>query len=468
MNIAEHVSSHETQAHATTWYASTAVPAPERPSLNHDVDVDVCVVGAGLAGLTTARELARRGWSVAVLEARRIAWNASGRNGGFVAPGFAERLPRIFDRVGIERAKELFNLSSEGADYVARLIRESAMPGVEAVPGFLRVRRFEAAEEAAEEAALLAAEFGVEAEAWPKEQVRESLRTEAYYQGVFQPHAFHIHPLNYALGLAAAAEAAGAKIFEATPAVSMDPAGVRKRVDTPSGRVRAAHVVLAGGPHLGAFSRYVSGTVVPVATHIGVTAPLGERLLDAVRLSGAVADTRRVGNYFRIVGKDRLLWGGGLTARLAESPRLIKRLQGDLGQVFPQLADVPMEWAWSGHMAYAVHKMPQIGEIAPGIWLAGAFGGHGINTTAMAGGLIASAIVEGDDRWRLFSDYELVWAGGLLGRGATQLLSWSLRMRDKAVEWQARRNGGKAAHRFPLRRRTPTDRGPVSGPRGAP
>lgn len=417
----------------SSWYAATAVPTKERAALTYDQDVDVCIVGGGLAGLTTAREVARRGWSVVLLEAERIGWSASGQNGGVVAPGFAERWPRIVERVGVERAKALWALSAEGVDYVSRAIRETEMQGVDPFPGALKVFRYDAGDQCAVEAEGMSDVLGVEVEVWPAERVRAVLRTDAYYQGIYQPGAFHVHPLNYVIGLAAAAEAAGARIFEHTAAVGFDPAGVRKVVETRQGRVRSAHVVLAGGPHLGGLFPYASSTVLPVATNIAVTVPLGERVSEAVRTRAAVSDSRRAGNYFRIVG-DRLLWGAGVSTRTVPARRLAKAMQRDLTRVFPQLRDVEMEYAWTGAMAYAVHKMPQLGQIAPGVWLASAFGGHGLNTTAMAGEMLARAIIEGDDRWRLFSPYELVWAGGSAGRVAAQAAFWSLKMRDAGVE----------------------------------
>src|SRR5256714_15222434 len=157
-----------------------------------------------------------------------------------------------------------------------------------------------------------------------------------------------------------------------------------------------------------------------------------------MRYTGAVAEMRRVGNYYRIVADDRLLWGGRITTRASEPRRLKAQMRRDILRVYPQLGDVEIEYAWTGTMAYAVHKMPQIGELAPGYWLASAFGGHGLNTTAMAGEMIARAILDGDDRWRLFSSYELVWAGGRAGRVAAQAAYWSIQARDSVREWISR------------------------------
>ena len=417
-----------------TWYAATMVDAPERRALTHDLDVDLCVIGAGLAGLTVAREVARRGWSVAVLEAERVGAQASGRNGGFVSPGFAEDIEAIVERVGLPRAKELWALSEQGVDYVRRAIRESAMPGVDPRDGRLSVRRTDDAAASIEHVAMLRVEFGADVEAWPTEQVREVLRTPAYFQGVHFANAFHIHPLNYTLGLAGAAEAAGARIFERTAAKGIDAAGVRKRIQTSGGLIRAHHVVLAGNVQAGSADQDVGATVLPISTYVAVTAPLGERLFEAVRYTGAVADTRRAGDYYRIVADDRLMWGGRFTTRSVPPRRLRALMRRDMLRTYPQLEGVAIDYAWAGTMGYALHKMPQIGELAPGYWLASAFGGHGLNTTAMAGEMIARAILDGDDRWRLFSSYELVWAGGRFGRAAAQTIAWSMQARDAVSE----------------------------------
>ena len=156
--------------YGSSWYAATMVAAPERVPLVYDLDVDVCVIGGGLAGLTTARELARRGWSVAVLEARRVAWNASGRNVGFVAPGFAERLDRIIERVGFARTKALWVLSAGGVDYVRSTIRETQMPGVSPVDGWLSVQRVDDPKRLYAQASLIGDRLGTEVEAWSTEQ----------------------------------------------------------------------------------------------------------------------------------------------------------------------------------------------------------------------------------------------------------------------------------------------------------
>src|SRR5579862_2567556 len=170
-----------------SWYTATAVPAPERAPLTSDLDVDVCVVGAGLAGLTTAREIARSGWSVAVLEARRIAWNASGVNCGFVLPGFAVPIGRIIERVGRQHAKALWALSESGLDYVRTAIAEADMPGVHPLDGWLNVSKTDDAEALIATVQLLGGEFGAEVEGWATDRVRQALKTERYFNAIHFP-----------------------------------------------------------------------------------------------------------------------------------------------------------------------------------------------------------------------------------------------------------------------------------------
>jgi gamma-glutamylputrescine oxidase len=426
-------------SYAASWYVDTMVPAPARAALAFDLDVDVCVVGGGLAGLTVAREIARRGWSVVLLEARRIAWNASGRNCGFVIPGFAETMDNVVRRVGLDHAKSLWALSEAGVEYVRNTIRGTGMPGIDPTDGWLKVSKADDAEHDLALIKLYGQELGADIEGWPTERVRAVLKSDHYFHGIHLPRAFTIHPLNYALGLAAAAEAAGVRIFEDTPVLSIDPAGVRKRIVTPSARLRASHIVLAGNVHLGALLPRLSGTLVPMWTYMVTTQRLGPRLEEAISYRGGVTDTDMADNHYRIVGGDRLLWSGRMTTWEADPKWFVKKLQTDLQALYPQLGKVEIEHAWSGVMGYALHRMPQIGEFSPGMWIASGFGGHGLNTTAMAGTVVARGITEGDDQWRLFLPFEFVWAGGAVGRAAMQVYYWWVRSRERSKGRAARK-----------------------------
>jgi glycine/D-amino acid oxidase-like deaminating enzyme len=423
---------------AAGWYEATRVAYPERPALNVELDVDVCVIGAGLAGLTAAREIARRGWSVAVLEAGRVGWAASGRNTGFVLPGFGADIGDTIERVGLDHAKELWALSEQGLGYVRRAIEETAMPGVDLTPGWLHISKTDNNDEVRADVERLRW-IGADVEYWAPARVREQLVNPRYFSAAYYRNAFHIDPLNYALGLADAAEKEGVRIFEQTPAVSIDPAGVRKRIATPNARVRAPHAVLAGNVSLGTLMPRLAATLLPVSTFVMVTEPIGPHLHDIIRYRGAVSDTNRADNHWRIVGGDRLQWSGRMRAWEADPRGMRRGLIADIRRNFPGLGPIEAAHIWRGTLGRTVHRMPQIGEIERGLWVASGFGGHGLNTTAMGGELVARGIVENDQTWRLFAPYELVWAGGRLGRAVAQGIYWGTRPGERLAQTLARR-----------------------------
>jgi gamma-glutamylputrescine oxidase len=430
------MSATDVTAYGRSWYAATMVETPERPQLAKDLDVDVCVVGGGLAGLTATRELARSGWSVALIEAGRLAARASGRNTGFVLPGFAAEPDRVIARVGFEQAKDLWALAQAGLDYVRNAVAEDAMPGVDPQDGWLYVSKTDNGDEFIRLVGLLG-ELGCEIEGWPTERVRAALRSERYFHAIHYLRAFHIHPLNYALGLALAAERDGARIFEHTPALSVDPAGVRKRIVTPAARLRADHVVLCGNLQIGGLMPRVAAALVPVTTYVITTPPLGSRLAEAIEFRGAVSDTDLADNHYRVIDGDRLMWSGRATTWARNPNRYVHALTADIKKTYPQLGEVMSAYSWSGTLGNTIHRMPQLGELGHHVWLASGFGGHGLNTTAMAGNLIARAIVENDQTWRQFTPFELVWAGGILGRAAVQAYYWIKRVRDALAERRA-------------------------------
>jgi gamma-glutamylputrescine oxidase len=408
-----------------SWFSRTTHLPPLRNALNYEIDVDVCVVGGGLAGLTVAREIVRRGWSVALLEGARIAWNASGRNNGLVMAGYPAAIEKIVERIGLPAARALWTLSEEGVRCVRETIADLGLESIVQGQGWLEVSKFDDREAALGRARLLAEEFDVAAEPWSLDEVRDVLRTDRYFGAVHYPDAFQINPLAYALALADAVERAGVFVFENTPALTIDPAGVRKRVNTPEGRVRAGRVVLAGNVHLGDVNKRVAGTLVPAVAYTAVTKPLGSRLESVITYPGMVTDSR-YGNYsYRVIDGDRLMWTGGVSIRDRNTRLMARRLARAIRTTYPDLGPVAFEDFWWGMMGFAVHRMPQIGEVQPGLWLTSGFGGHGINTSAIAGKLIAKAIVESDTTWETFLPYELVWAGGKAGRALIQaLLSW--------------------------------------------
>ena len=390
---------------------------PDRSRLSFDLDVDIAVVGAGLAGLSVALEAARLGASVAVLEGRHIGWNASGHQLGTVMPGYALPISELIARVGFEDTRELWSLSKQGAELVRANASEDLIPGIAISEGALEVSNVDVGDQLISRLQMLGEDFETDVEGWQVDRVRAELKTDRYFHGVYYPNAFQIDGRRYIHGLAALARRAGARIFEDTPVVSVDASGIRKRIVTPSARLRASHIVLAGNVHLGATLRRLSETLLPVWRYTAVTAPLGERLTEAITFKGSVADTDGI-DHFRIVDGDRLMWASPETTWAARPERFAPAIARRIHKIVPQLGRPEIAEVWGGAAGHTVHGMPQIGQLRRGLWVTSGFGRQGLNTSAMAGQLIARSILWGDERWRLFSPFELVWAGGATGRVA--------------------------------------------------
>ena len=422
--------------------------APFGSRLSFDLDVDICVVGAGLAGLTVALEAARLGASVAVLEGRHVGWSASGHQLGTVMPGYSLPVDELIERVGLDDARELWALSKLGADYVRAAATEEAMPGIALSEGALEVSNVDAGETLISRLQTLSADFETEVEGWQVDRVREQLGTARYFHGIHYPRAFQIDGRKYIHGLADQARRAGARIFEDTPVVSIDSSGIRKRIVTPSARLRAAHIVLAGNVHLGATLRRLSETLLPVWRYAGVTEPLGERLGELIAFRGSVADSDGI-DHFRIVDGDRLMWASPETTWDARPRRFGAAIASGIATIYPRLGPVAIADVFGGAVGVTVHGMPQIGQLRKGLWVASGFGRQGLNTSAMAGQLIARSILWGDDRWRLFSPFELVWAGGATGRVAGHLIGLWGRGSSAAAGALARyREGARSRERI--------------------
>lgn len=411
--------------------------ASGRPQLGLDLDVEVCVIGGGVAGLTVARECARRGASVALLEGRQVGWNASGHNLGTVMPGFGVPVSDLIERVGFENARELWSLSQDGVDYIRKTVAEDAVLQSTFGKGALEVSTVAAGDQLISRLQTLGEDFGAEVEGWQAERVRDRLKTRRYFHGIHYPTAFQIDGRAYVHRLAALAEEAGVRIFENTPVVGIDPAGVRKRVVTPSARLRAGQVVLAGNAHIGAAGTRLAATLLPIWRYAALTVPLGERLAEAVTFKGSVIDTDGI-DHFRIVEGDRLLWSSPETTWQANPAKYAKTIRQRIATMFPQLGPVEIADCFGGMFGLTVHGMPQIGQMRPGLWIASGFAHQGLNTSAMAGELIARSMLEGDDRWKLFLPFELVWAGGTTGRVAGHVIDWLSRRQAAAMGTLAR------------------------------
>lgn len=414
-----------------TYYRRSMSDETVRAPLTGASECDVAIVGGGLAGLTAALQLARAGRSVTVLEAESVGFGASGRNGGFVSPGYATGDEEIARIAGAETARRLHLLSVEGVDFVRDTIRTLGIEEARPQAGLMSVRRYddrEALKARAEETRRL---YGYELHYMDSEAVRAVLKSKRYFQALRNPAAFHMHPLNYLRGLAREIERLGGRICEASPAVSADLSGPEKRLATPAGELRARDVVLTTGGYTDGLNPRLKRAFLPIATYVMLSEEAPELIASAVATTDAIADSRRAGDYYRLVdGGRRLLWGGRITTRAAPTEGLVRELRAEMVGTYPQLAGLKTELAWSGLMSYARHLMPQIGRMSPGVWYCTAFGGHGLNTTAIGGKVIAEGILGASDRYRLYAPFGLAWAGGMAGLAAAQLTYWKLQAED--------------------------------------
>jgi len=422
------------------YYTSTMRDTPPRPALSGNVRADVCIVGAGLAGLSTAWEVVSRGRSVVVLDAGRVAWGASGRNGGFVLQGWSEGMSAIERRCGQPTAAALFKLSLEGVDIVRDTIARQALPGCSPMTGKLSVIRYDDAENLQRLRDKMATAYDFHLDYLDRDAVRERLKTERYFQALRDTHGFHFHPLNYCLGLAGLIEQQGGTIHEQSPMVQVERREGGHRVVTDRGTVDCGDVVYCcggyGGPEFGPLRR----AFLPIATYAVLTERLGPRLAQVMTTTDAVGDNRRASDYYRIVDGDRLLWGGRITTKnLQDEKRLGQLLTADILDVYPQLSGVRIDKAWSGLMGYARHKMPHIASLGPGQWACTSFGGHGMNTAPIGGRVIAEALCGESDRYRLFDAYGLQWNGGPLGPAAAQTVYAGLKIMDFFQETRSQR-----------------------------
>ena len=393
---------------AASYYRATATPYEPYALLQGTKRASVAIIGGGYAGLNSALGLAERGMrDVVLLEREQIGFGASGRNGGFVFGGYSLGEQSLLDQLGESRARGLFNLTTEAVQLIRRRIADYAIACDCVDQGVIWANWFRDPAVLRHRQQLLAEYYDSSWQWLPQEQLRESVRSERYHDGLYERDALHLHPLNYAIGLAAAATGQGVRIHENSGVMSLVRAGAQWCLRTAQGVVMADQVVLACGGYLAGLQPAIDRAILPIATYVMVTEPLGARMGECLHTRAAVYDTRFAFDYYRALPDTRLLWGGRISIR-NRSPQAVKRLlMQDLLRVFPQLKGVQIDYAWSGLMSYARHQMPQIGGNDNGLWWAQAFGGHGLAPTCAAGELLASAIAEGDDRWTQFADYGL-------------------------------------------------------------
>lgn len=419
--------------HVASYYAATASERTLRPALAGSLAVDVAIVGGGYTGLSAALELAGRGYQVALVEAERIGWGASGRNGGQINTGYRMGPAALVARFGTDGAKRLWALGIEAKQLIRERIRAHAI-ACDYKPGTIYAAMREAdLEEIAADLDLTARVFGYDqATALDRHAMAERLGTAIYRGGLADAGGAHLHPLNYALGLARAAEAAGARIFEASRATRIDPAG--HGVETAAGRIAARQVLLCCNGYLEGLVAPLAARILPISNYILATEPLGEAAARAlIRDDVAVCDSKFVVNYYRRSADHRLLFGGG-EVYTRRDPRDIKAfVRRHMLAVYPQLASARIDYGWGGRLAITMSRLPHLGRLAPDLYFAQGYSGQGVALAGLAGKLMAEAIAGTAERFDVFARIpHRKFPGGRLLRHPAQILGmlfYSLRDR---------------------------------------
>lgn len=379
-----------------SWYVASADPAPERPPLEGDAEADVCIVGGGFCGLSAALHLAERGADVVLLEAQRVGWGASGRNGGQIGVGQRVEQPELETMTDPATAGLAWEIGRDAAAKVKRLVRER---GIDCAlrDGLIYANhraRYDAPTRAyAEE---MAERHGADFRYLPPEEIAERIGARGLSGGLEKPSGGHLHPLNYARGLARLAEAAGARIHERTEATALD----GTTVATPRGRVRARQVIVAANGYLGDLLPEAAARILPINNFMLATEPLPEARARAVlRDDVAVADSRFVVNYWRLSEDRRLLFGGGESYGWRFPRDLKSFVRARMLKLHPDLADVAVTHAWGGTLAITRTRLPVWGELRPGVFAALGWSGSGVALATMAGEILSEALA--GDRRRL-------------------------------------------------------------------
>jgi len=391
-----------------SWYTATADIPPERPALRGQITADVCIVGAGFTGLMAALELAEHGRKVVVLDAHRAGWGASGRNGGQAGSGFNQDQRWIAARVGKGPARALWDMTEEGKALLKTRIKQHAPKAIRRSYGY------------------------TDAVGLTRDAFQDIVKSPLYQGGLIDNGAGHIHPLRYVLGLADAAERAGAVIYERSEVHRVDQ-GDPATVATGSGTVTAPFVIFAGNGYLPNLNRKVAARTMPLNSFICATEPLGDRARDVLARDIAVADSKFVVNYFRLSEDNRLLFGGRENYSVGFPKNIEPAIRKRIEQMFPQLSGVRIDYTWGGALGITQTRLPLLMRVAPNVLSAGGYSGHGVTHAGLAGKLMADAVRGQSEQFDVFASLPTpAFPGGTLLRApllAAAMTWYSLRDR---------------------------------------
>jgi gamma-glutamylputrescine oxidase len=422
------------QIHTHSYYAASANQKIECPTLKGNHSADVCVVGAGITGLSAALNLAERGYKVTVLEANLVGWGASGRSGGQMIFGFGCDMSVIEKSAGKTAAKAMWDMSVEAIDTLRQRVEQHQIQ-CDLQQGHLHAAiKPRQMHELEEWQASLEKDYGYASlSLWNQQKIQSQMASERYIGGLYDTNSGHIHPLNYTLGLAKAALDAGVIIYTDSSVTKVTRKSQANVCHTAQGQVTAKQVLFCGNAYMGKLVPEISNKIMPVGTYIGATQPLGKERAEAlIKNNMAVADINFVLDYFRMSADYRMLFGGRVSYSTLAPPNLKNSMRQRMLKVFPQLEDVSMDYTWGGNVAITMNRGPHFGRVGKDLYFAQGFSGHGIAATGLAGKLLAEAVAGQAERFDLFNEIShLPFPGGTLLRTPALVLAMAwYRLRD--------------------------------------
>ena len=403
----------DTNEHAPSYYAASANWQTDYPELEGDISADVVIVGGGFSGVATAVELCERGCKVALIEANRIGWGASGRNGGQIIGGYGSNPAAFASSIGTEGVKVVENMGVECVDIIKARIEKYKID-CDLKWGYCEVglknRHMKAYRDWADDEPAI--------KLLGRDELKEYVNSELYIGGYYREDWGHIQPLNLCIGEARAAESMGAKIFEQSRITSIT-YGDQPQVYTESGSVKADHVILCGNAYMGDLVPYLDARVLPATSCIIGTEPLTEEQIQQTLVQDvAVCDSRTALDYYRLSADKRLLFGGLANYLGLDPANVTGIMRSKMEKVFPSLRNVRIDYSWSGRMGISVRRMPQIGRIKNSnvLYISG-YSGHGVAPTHMTGRILAEAVSGNTYRFDIMNKmFHMTWPGGKLLR----------------------------------------------------
>ena len=391
------------QEHTNSYYAATANETGSYPVLEGSKSVDVCVVGAGFTGVSTALDLAERGYSVALIEANRVGWGASGRNGGHLINGISG-LEKIQKKHGNGIGDMLWDLRWRGNDIIYDRVEKYDIQ-CDLKSGFVEVALKPRQMANLEEYATLreSHKFPYKYELWDKEKTRTMLGTDAYIGGFACYRDGHLHPLNLCIGEARAAHELGVQIFEQSPVTGIEH-GKRPKVKTANGYVQADSVVLAGNAYSLLEPKHLSNLVFPAGSYVIGTEPLSEEMVNEINPGDlSVCDSNEIVDYFRLSADKRMLFGGSCNYSGRDPSSIKAYIEPRMLKVYPQLKGLRIEYEWGGMIGIVLDRVPAVGRINGNVYYCQGYSGHGVNATHIMSEIVSDAVSGTMEKFDLFA-----------------------------------------------------------------